>query len=172
MKKQYIGLIAVLALILIVTFSFIIYNQWPLMTGKRIVLATQPIDPFDPFRGQYITINYEISRITDIDGLKEGDFIYVILKEDKQGIWRKDSVSKSKPESKDFIRGEVVSVDGNTSRIKYGIEQYFFERNAILPRINITSEIMVADSGRAKLVQLLYNGEPAKLLYEKVSITS
>jgi len=172
MKKQYIGLIAVLALVLVVTVSFIIYNQWPFMTGKKIVLATHPVDPFDPFRGQYMAINYEISRINDIEGFKEGDSVYISLKADEQGIWREESISKSKPDKGDFIKGEVISVYGDSIRIEYGIEQFFFERYAELPTRNITVEAVVANSGRAKLVQLLYNGEPVDIEYEKFGIKS
>lgn len=88
MKKQFIGLIAILILVLVVVSLFILYNQWPLMTGKKIVLATQPVDPFDPFRGQYMTINYEISRLSDIESFEEKDTIYVSLNEDEEVIWR------------------------------------------------------------------------------------
>ena len=172
MKKQYISLIAVLVLVLVVVLSFILYNQWPFMTGKKIVLATQPVDPFDPFRGQYMAINYEISRINDIEGFKEGDSVYISLKEDKQGIWRKEGVSKLKPNKGDFIKGEVTSVYRNSIRIEYGIEQFFFERHAKLPTRNITVEAVVANSGRAKLVQLLHNGEPMNIEYEKFDIKS
>jgi uncharacterized membrane-anchored protein len=172
MKKQYIGLMIVVSIILVVVFSFILYNQWPLMTGDKIVLATQPVDPFDPFRGQYMTINYEISRISDVEGFEEGNPIYISLKEDEQGIWRKDDVSKSKPQRGDFIKGEVISIHGNSVRIEYGIEQFFFERHAQLPTRNITVEVSVASSGRAKLSQMLHNGEPIEIEYEKFDIKS
>jgi uncharacterized membrane-anchored protein len=172
MKKQFIALIGVICLVLVVLLSFILYNQWPFMTGKKVVLATQPVDPFDPFRGQYMTINYEISRISDVEGFSEGDSVFISLKEDEQGIWRKESVSKSKPDKGDFIKGEVTSVYGNSIRIEYGIEQFFFERHAELPTRNITVEAIVANSGRAKLVQLLHNGEPIKIEYEKFDIKS
>ena len=172
MKKQYIALIAVLCLVLAVLLSFILYNQWPFMTGKKIVLATQPIDPFDLFRGQYMIINYEISRINNAEGFKEGDSVFISLREDEQGIWRKESVSKSKPDKGDFIKGEVTGVYGNSIRVEYGIEQFFFERNAELPTRNITVEAIVANSGRAKLVRLLYNGEPVNIKYEKFDVKS
>lgn len=172
MKKQYRGLIIMLSLILIVLFSFIIYNQWPLITGKKIVLATQPIDPFDPFRGQYMTINYGISRINNVSGFEEKDIIYVSLKEDEQGIWRLRDVTKLIPKKGDFIKGKVTNVYDNNIRIEYGIEQFFFERNAELPTTNITVEINIANSGRAKIVQLLHNGKPIEIKYEKFDIKS
>jgi len=173
MKKQYIGLIAVLVLVLVIVLVFVLYNQWPLMTGKHIVLDTRPVDPFDPFRGQYMTIGYEISTITHSSvGFSEEDTIYVSLKEDDEGIWRSEGASKTKPALGDFIKGKVTSVSGNRVNVDYGIEQYFFERHADLPTRNITVEVSVASSGRAKLVQLLHNGEPVVPEYEEFDIKS
>jgi uncharacterized membrane-anchored protein len=172
MKKQYIGLIIVVALVLGVTLSFVSYNQWPLLTGKRIVLATQPVDPFDPFMGQYLTINYEISRIPFISGFFAEDNIYVILEEDSLGVWRRAGFSREKPTSGVFIHGRVTRADGEQAFVEYGIEQYYFERNAELPTANITVEAKVTSSGRAKIVQLLHNGKPVEIKYQKFDIKS
>lgn len=172
MKNKFIGLIVVISLVLIVLFSFIIYNEWPLMTGNKIVLATQPVDPFDPFMGQYITINYDISTISNTGDFKEKDTIYVSLKEDEKGIYRYQSASKLKPQNGDFIKGIVTSVYYDSVRVQYGIEQYFFERNANLPTRDITVEVSVASSGRAKISQLLYGGKPINIQYDNFSIRS
>jgi len=165
MNKRLIALLTVLLIFLLVVISLLIYNQWPLLTGNRIVLATHPVDPFDPFMGQYMTINYEISSL-DGGNFAEGDSVYVLLKEDNQGIWRKESLSSSKPGTGDFIKGKV----NPHSRISFGIEQYYFERNANLPTTNITVEVAVASSGRAKIVQLLTNGKPVEIEYKKFDI--
>lgn len=172
MKKQHLALIIVLSLVIIVTLSFILYNEWPYMTGDKIILATFPIDPFDPFMGQYITINYEISSIDESVNFNEGDKIYVSLKEDEQGIWRKQSISASKPDKGDFIKGEVTSKYGTSINVDYGIEQFFFERDADIPTRNLTVEVAIANSGRAKIVQLLYNGKPLEIDYSEVDLTS
>ncbi len=172
MNKQIFGLIVAILLVLVILISFIFYNEWPLLTGKKIVLATQPIDPFDLFRGQYMSINYDISSINNVEGFDEGDSIYVLLEEDEQEIWRLKETSKTKPDRGVFIKGEVINSYDNSVRVEYGIEQYFFERNAKIPTSNITIEISVANSGRAKIVQLLQNSEPVKIEYEKFDIRS
>jgi len=172
MKKQYLGLTLTLGIILAIFGSFILYNQWPLITGKNVVLATEPVDPFDPFRGQYMTINYEISRINlnDIQEVEKGDSVYVLLKEDEQGIWRYKDFSLSKPSKEYFIKGKVERIYGDTARVKYGIEQFFFERGADIPTRNITVEVSVSNSGRAKLIQLLQNGEPIEIEYDDFNL--
>ena len=75
-KKQVIALLIVSLIILGVLVSFLLYNQWPILTGKKIVLATQPVDPFDPFRGQYMRIRYEISSIEGGANFEGGNVIY------------------------------------------------------------------------------------------------
>ena len=170
MNKKILGLIGVLIVVIVIVSVFVLYNEWPLLTGESIVLATRPVDPFDPFRGQYMTINYEISRIDNVLGFEEGDKVYVQLEKDVLGIWRSTGASLLKPETSDFIRGKVKRVRDNSIQIEYGTEQFFFERHADVPTQNITVELKVASSGRAGFVQLLQNMEPIEIEYEKFDI--
>lgn len=167
-KRLILGLIV----LMVIALSFILYLSLPLISGERIVLDTRPVDPFDIFRGQYLTINYEISNLELIEGVSEGDFVYVLLKEDINGIFRPEKTLINKPSEGIFIRGNVKSTEGNRMRLEYGIEQYFFERNAILPIRNITVEAKVDSTGRARIVNLLQNKKPIVIKYEKVSTTS
>lgn len=168
MKKEYLGLLAAAGIIVTVLAIFILYNQWPLWFGKHYILDTRPVDPFDPFRGQFMRINYEISQI-NAEGFEEGDQVYVRLK-DVDGIFKEDGVSVSRPEG-DYIRGKVIRASADSITVEYGIEQYFFEQRAELPTENITVEVSVFN-GRAKIVQMLHNGEPLEIEYKEFDITS
>lgn len=171
LKKEVIGIVLALMIFFAIIISFVLYNQLPLSNGKTIVLDTAPVDPFDPFRGQYMIINYEISTFPNKD-FKQGDTVYVSLKEDAEGIWRFVDSSKVKPSSGDFIKGKVTNVFSNDVRVDYGIEQFFFEKDAKVPTQDITVEVKVTDSGRAALVQLLQDGKPVEIQYENFSWTS
>lgn len=171
-KKQTIGLIAALLLLLSVFLISLIYNQWPLWTGTEIVLATRPIDPFDPFMGQYLMISYAISTINNTEVFEAGDVVYVSLAKSSSGVWDFADATSTKPESSIFIKGRVVSSYSTVARVEYGIENYYFERNAKIPTLNITVEVKIANSGRAKIVQLLQNGEPLNIDYEDFDIKS
>jgi len=172
MNKQVIGLIITVLIILGIVISFISYNHWPILTGNKIVLDTAPVDPFDPFRGQYMTISYDISRLDFVEGFEEGDKIYVLLEEDSEGVWRFEKASKIRPSGRDFIRGVVERISGGTMSINYGVEQFFFERHADVPTTNITVEVSVANSGRAVFSQLLQHGKPVEIEYEDIDLTS
>ena len=79
--NQYKRLIIALVVLIGIAGSFMLYLSFPLLMGKTVILKTQPVDPFDFFRGQYLIINYEISGVNLSEVFKEGDTVYVSLKE-------------------------------------------------------------------------------------------
>lgn len=112
-----------------------------LRNGKIIHLRTAPIDPRDLFRGDYIRLNYEISRIpvnkiidtNSTNELKKGAKIYVILKEGPNGLYEMVNASFKKPDDGFYLRGRIPYEykhlrPGNPSWINYGIEAYFVEQ--------------------------------------------
>jgi uncharacterized membrane-anchored protein len=66
--------------------------------GKAYKFRTQPIDPSDPLRGAYITLNYEIQSFKTLEeDWVYGDDVYVSLTEDSLGFARVSAISKNKP---------------------------------------------------------------------------
>ncbi len=176
MKKNYLKL-AVFILLLIAGFgTAILILSWPLLTGETHILdVPRPVDPFDIFRGQYTTINYEINRIPNTEGLTDlniGDYVYVSLEKDFLGISRPAGTSLTKPSEGSFIRGKIKSVSGNSVRVEYGIEQFFFERGASFSMVNITVEVKISNSGQARISKILQNGQPLEIEYREVSFVS
>jgi len=172
-RKDVFRLIIVLFVLFIVLGGMILYLSLPLLLGREtIVLATQPIDPFDPLRGQYIIIRYEINTISLPSGAQEGDTIYVSLAEDAQGISRYGGVSLTVPHEDLFIKGEIKNIYGEEARVEYGIEQYFFERHAEFETQDIQVEAKVGSDGQARITRLLRQGEPIEIKYQKKSFYS
>ncbi len=66
------------ALVLLQLFllaGIVAYRQYWLATGERVLLRTEPVDPRDIFRGDYVRLGYGISTL-DLDRL-EGDDKFV-----------------------------------------------------------------------------------------------
>ena len=168
--NQYTRLIIALAVLIGIAGTFILYLSFPLLAGKAVILKTQPVDPFDLLRGQYLIINYEISRVDLPAEAKEGDAVYVSLKESKDKIWRADKVLLSKPDNGVFIRG-TAKQSWQGLGVEYGIEQYFFERDAHIPRMD-SVKVKVDSSGQARIVELLMNGTELNITYKKPRLTS
>src|SRR3989344_314410 len=101
-NKEYLKLVVVLVVLFSILGGFLLYVSYPLLGTKTVVLATQPVDPFDLIRGQYITIRYEIGSIPIISGAESGDDIFI-----EYGI-----------EQYFFERGAKFSTRGITVKVK------------------------------------------------------
>jgi len=169
-KKEYFRLIIALSVLFLILGGFLLYLSIPFLSETSVILSTEPVDPFDPIRGQYIIIRYEINNIPLIENVGKGDTVYVVLKEDESGVSRYDSAFLTKPEDGVFIKGNVERIfeSRKNMRIKYGIEQYFFERNARFATRGMFVEVKLSDSGRAGIKELLdRNQEPLEINYSE-----
>ena len=112
-----------------------------LQNGTEILLKTQPVDPRDLFRGDYVRLGYSISvvptnEITDINGADatvDGP-IYALISKQPDGYWTLVSASFSKPDQpvspdQAVIQGHVDegwSLNADSSlTVLYGIERFY-----------------------------------------------
>lgn len=116
------------------------------LTGKTVVLQTLPVDPYDPFRGYSMTLNYDISspetlqklpgwaELVQHSGIRSNDVaagtkLYVILQQQASTsnlpeAWKPVKVSSDRPTS---IAANQVALKGSYSygTITYGLETYY-----------------------------------------------
>ena len=138
----------------IIFLGSMIANRISLLNSDNIVtLRTEPVDPRDVFRGDYVVLRYAISNIAltaykGTNDLAEGDTVYVELGKGKDGTWKAVSLDTKmmKPATGNhIIRGRITHIDERspqltperkepreapcplcgTARINYGIESYF-----------------------------------------------
>ncbi|MEM9004694.1 MAG: GDYXXLXY domain-containing protein [Cyanobacteria bacterium P01_F01_bin.86] len=118
--------------------------------GTTVVLQTRPVDPFDPFRGYYVTLRYDISQRgvlsrldnwdtlkTDLTSARKTDFLapgrsfYVILEAPENSQrrpvptpWRPIAVSRQRPRN---LPANQLALKGlyRSDRALYGLERYY-----------------------------------------------
>ena len=90
------------------------FKQSTLIYGTKVLLKPIPVDPTDIFRGDYITLRYEISSLSgDLVGnldLRRGDKAYVQL-ENKGEYWDAVAVSANKG-GEPYLKGTVNDMYG------------------------------------------------------------
>jgi uncharacterized membrane-anchored protein len=139
-------LVAVQAL---VPLGLIGWNEVALARGTEVTLRTVPVDPVDLFRGRYVTLAYEISRLPLPPGADPGETVYVALRRDGDR-WVGDRATRERPGGT-FIRGTVTN-----SGIVYGIETYFADEDEA-PRLERESRdgldvrVVLGDDGKARI---------------------
>lgn len=147
--------VIVLAVVQTLALAWIVAGRVSILHSSNVVtLTTQPLDPRDLFRGDYVVLAYSISRLA-LDGLpgdkdlRQGDTIYVEIAPAREtwravGVWRK---APKPAEGDKVIRGRIADVTKNIARVRatpfsndmeevpcndcvmatvvYGIESYF-----------------------------------------------
>lgn len=158
---------------LVIIGGFIGYKEFTLKTGDEILLKTRPVDPRDLFRGDYVILRYEISRIDTKEttfkaaDFESGDKVYVRLNVDDEQVGNLAGIGKDKPAVGKFIEGEVVRVYGDNLEVEYGIESYFVPegRGKEIEREmgKIYTKVAIDDFGNAVIRSLVLDGEEIKL---------
>lgn len=167
-RERKILLVTVAAQLLIL-LGMIALRAVPLVTGQTVLVRVVPVDPRDLFRGDYVILSYEFSRIPPqgIHGLPEsqwgrvskwkGRTVYVKLVPDSvPGHWRAEKVSFVKPSAAPFLKGQM----GSHGSLEFGIEAYYVQEGtgrryeeAIRDR-KLSAELAVTSSGQAALRRL------------------
>jgi uncharacterized membrane-anchored protein len=171
MKKPIIVLAVILQVLVLAYMAG--EREYIVRNGKVIRLRTAPIDPRDMFRGDYVRLNYEISRIPihmiknaeGVGALKKGVKIYARLKEGPNGLYEMESADLQKPEEGLFLTGRIPYLyrkpqAGNPIWVNYGIEAYFVEQgqgrniekrrgSRLKVQVPLEMEIAVGPGGKA-----------------------
>jgi uncharacterized membrane-anchored protein len=138
--RRYLVLLVVVLQIAIMA-SLVVKREALLSSDKTVVLRTAPVDPRDPFRGDFVILDYEVGSVPSLlmDTLileERGDVyrrVYASLKTDINGVAQVTKLSVKKPDSGLFLRGSVGGArswwsDSKTGQVKYGIEKLFVEQ--------------------------------------------
>ncbi|HEY3486828.1 MAG TPA: GDYXXLXY domain-containing protein [Gammaproteobacteria bacterium] len=110
--------------------------------GTEIYLRTAPIDPNDPFRGEFVRLRYPMSSVNpkQLRGTVEQhrddkDYpVYAVLTPNAGGIYVLDYLTDEAPTQGMFIKGYLSNDwhlrgwNGTSIGVRYGIEQYFVEQ--------------------------------------------
>ena len=117
------AIIAAVLFQLIILVVMIFGKTVPYVGARRVLLKVVPVDPRDMFRGDYVTLGYDISR-TPGGRYEPGQTVYVTLVPESDGHhYRAGEFGSAPPTSGVFIRGTAEGY----GRARYGIESYYVQ---------------------------------------------
>jgi uncharacterized membrane-anchored protein len=182
-RRYFWPLLIVVALVQSAALFKMVYDKDHLLkAGREITMPVQPLDPRDVFRGDYVTLGYDISTLTKakaptgkLDGLSSGSTAFVTLSPQPGGGWSVSGVSEDfpaqVPASDVVLKGRVKSAwaraDGSekTLNVRYGIETYFVpegtgrDLESKVRDHKIEAIVAVAADGTAAIKGLVVDGE-------------
>jgi uncharacterized membrane-anchored protein len=154
-----------------------------LQSACEITLKVVPVDPRDIFRGDYVVLGYDVSRIAysvEKNGPFPGDLwngrsVYVRLTPDAEAGWRVAKLTPVYPDgvpSGDVVlRGridnlwEVAETKTTHVNVTYGIESYFVPENTgreleqQVREKKIEAVVAVGNDGETALKALVVEGK-------------
>ena len=93
-------------------------------TGEDYLMRVQPVDPIDPFRGAYVTLDYPDLqgpggfRSSRTEDGERGELFITLVEED--GYWVADERTRTRPDD-----GPYLACDDRSWQVRCGIESYF-----------------------------------------------
>jgi uncharacterized membrane-anchored protein len=122
------------------------------LTGEEYTLRVEPLDPIDPFRGAYVTLDYPDLVATNDDlGGEPGD-VYLPLEADGE-VWVGGAPTRTRPAD-----GPYLACDDRDWRVECGIDSWFLPQDdaaALEDAIRdgeVVARVRVDDRGHAALV--------------------
>ncbi len=133
MKTIYVFIgFMVIALIQIFIPSQMIWQQEDVLTsGKAYKFKTRPIDPSDPFRGKYITLDYDMNSFAIADSsFVYGDKILIYIEKDSTGFAKAIQVSK-KPlaNDRDYVVAKVTDNYNEVVNFELPFDRFYMEES-------------------------------------------
>jgi uncharacterized membrane-anchored protein len=173
-RNLWLGIAAV-ALAQALVLGWMIWERAHLLaSGREVVLEVVPVDPRSLFRGDYVILGYDMSRVpAPVPVPDRGDDIYVTLQKGADGKWTVAGSSGSPPASTNadqvVIKGRVdyttSPAEGAPQTVaRYGIESFFVPEGAgreleTLVRAKKLSALIAVDSaGNAGIKGLMVDG--------------
>jgi uncharacterized membrane-anchored protein len=182
-RRYFWPLLIIVAFVQSAALFKMVYDRDRLLkAGREITMPVKPLDPRDLFRGDYVTLGYDISTLqkSDIPSVHFSDFragqtVYVTLSPKPDGGWSINGVLSKFPAqvaaTDVVLKGRVNHVweAPNSSKgvlnLRYGVETYFVPEGtgrALESKVRdhkIEAIIALGSDGAAALKGLVVDGE-------------
>ncbi len=133
------------------------------ITGEEYLLRVQPVDPIDPFRGAYVTLDYPDLQLDRLDRDVSGDqgTLFVPLVADGD-FWAAGTPTRDRPGTAPYL-----TCSDRYWQLKCGIESYFLPQDkatALEEAIRegeVVARVKIDSRGNAALVSVTRSAQPS-----------
>jgi uncharacterized membrane-anchored protein len=122
--KQWILLI-VAAGQLAIPATMILQRERTLRDGRAYRFRTQPVDPYDAFRGRYVALRLEPNMVPGTN-FAAGTTVYVTLAEGPDGFVQLTGASRERPVGQDYLKVKA----GWSNSVRLPFDRFYMEEKA------------------------------------------
>lgn len=145
-RTKYLILASLVPILILIGMT--VTPLYTIYKGEEITLQTIPVDPSDPFRGDYVSLRFEVEevpiKLVDKEIIAKKDEVYdvrvyVSLKE-QDGVYVATRVSLDKPSEGIYLKGNLQyfgrawdpvnqKETEEVAFIQYSLDKFFVEDN-------------------------------------------
>lgn len=159
MKKFLMPLLIIVFAVQIFVPAYTIWERYDVLsTGQEIRMRVEPLDPYDAFRGRYVSLSFVDNNI--MYSYNEGK--YGVYETDSEGFAVLSYVTNEKPV------GETYLVSQHDNYFRVPLDRYYMEEN-LAPKAekalsgNAGAYVTVRVKGDKSVISGLYiDGKPAE----------
>lgn len=140
-------------------------RAFTLSDGRVITIQTEPWDPWDMFRGDYVQLHFGFSQVNArlaTEVLERNDHVFVLLKRDAEDDkkWIPRLISKKLPTNaadEVVLSARVDYTSTETTNLSYGIERVFIPEGTgkeVKPTDRMELDVAVDKDGHAVTKEL------------------
>jgi len=137
MRRERLLLAAIVLGQLLVLVAIATLHAAPLVFGQTVVLDTLPVDPRDPFRGDYVILRYPFTDPAGVNSTvgqpspantpstitwQEDEPAYVELTKLPDGSWQPSPPNPERPATRPYLAGRYAG-----GQFLFGIEAYYVQ---------------------------------------------
>ena len=165
-RRRQLALLAVVCVQLAVPLGMAGLAEADLAFRDEIKLKAQPVDPLDVFRGNYVVLRYEISRLQVTFEVQRGQRLCADLFQSEPGVYGARYAYDLPPTEGKSICGRARhdARGGESVGIEYGIETYYAsaeraeEIESSIARGQLYVVVDLDDDGSARIERLETDG--------------
>jgi uncharacterized membrane-anchored protein len=123
-------LVALCVLQLGVPGFMIARREHVLNTGRAFKFKTEPVDPYDAYRGRYVALGFEAASAKGVSAppdLTQGERVYALLGEDDKGFAKVVALSREKPAGGAYLKARVDYPLRDEVRLRFPFDRYYME---------------------------------------------
>lgn len=145
---------------LAVPASMILGHEAVLAYGTPYKFKCRTIDPYDPFRGRYVTLSFEQEAVPVAPGsnVTEKGSAYASLTVDSEGWAHLAAVSDTPPSVGDYLRVDTFYFDGDKVRVSLPFDRYYMNEFDAPAAERAYFEHATAGEGNVHAVVRVYKG--------------
>lgn len=131
MKARWFLFALVVLVQLAVPAGMIARRELTLREGEAFKFRTAPVDPYDAFRGRYVALSLEASRITllpDHD-FRSGEKVFASIVTDENGYAMFDYISRVRPVTGAYLAVRLADVYDGNGTLQLPFDRYYMNED-------------------------------------------